>query len=98
MPVLENGPGQYARAAIGPGGICSFRLGSGGPGFRRPQEITLPDRRGVRGLAERHQRGRRPGLSRRLAAMAIVFVWEFLPETKNLAVEEIIGLFDKQGT
>jgi SP family arabinose:H+ symporter-like MFS transporter len=32
-----------------------------------------------------------------LAAMAIVFVWKFLPETKNLAVEEIIGLFEKQG-
>jgi MFS transporter, SP family, arabinose:H+ symporter len=31
-----------------------------------------------------------------LAAMAIVFVWKFLPETKNLAVEEIIGLFEKQ--
>jgi MFS transporter, SP family, arabinose:H+ symporter len=33
-----------------------------------------------------------------LAAMAIVFVWKFLPETKNLAVEEIIGLFEKQST
>ena len=33
-----------------------------------------------------------------LAAMAIVFVWKFLPETKNLAVEEIIGLFEKQGS
>ncbi len=31
-----------------------------------------------------------------LAAMAIVFIWKFLPETKNLAVEEIIGLFDRQ--
>jgi SP family arabinose:H+ symporter-like MFS transporter len=29
-----------------------------------------------------------------LCALAIVFVWKFLPETKNLPVEEIIGLFE----
>ena len=33
-----------------------------------------------------------------LAALAIVFIWKFLPETKNLAVEEIIGLFEHQQT
>jgi MFS family permease len=33
-----------------------------------------------------------------LCALAIVFVWKFLPETKNLPVEEIIGLFEKQQT
>jgi sugar porter (SP) family MFS transporter len=31
-----------------------------------------------------------------LAALAIVFIWKFLPETKGLAVEDIIQLFDKQ--
>ena len=31
-----------------------------------------------------------------LAALAIVFVWKFLPETKSLPVEEIVRLFDKQ--
>jgi hypothetical protein len=29
-----------------------------------------------------------------LAVMAIVFVWRFLPETKGLAVEGIIKLFE----
>ena len=33
-----------------------------------------------------------------LCALAIVFVWKFLPETKNLPVEEIIGLFEHQQT
>ena len=28
-----------------------------------------------------------------LCALAIVFVWKFLPETKNLPVEEIVKLF-----
>ena len=31
-----------------------------------------------------------------LAALAIVFVWKFLPETKGLPVEEIVRLFDRQ--
>jgi len=31
-----------------------------------------------------------------LAALAIVFVWKFLPETKGLPVEEIVKLFDRQ--
>ena len=31
-----------------------------------------------------------------LAALAIVFIWKFLPETKGLAVEDIIQLFDQQ--
>src|SRR6201992_1837752 len=30
-----------------------------------------------------------------LCALAIVFVWKFLPETKGLPVEEVIGLFDR---
>src|SRR6201996_8401288 len=30
-----------------------------------------------------------------LCALAIVFVWKFLPETKGLPVEDVIGLFDK---
>jgi MFS transporter, SP family, arabinose:H+ symporter len=30
-----------------------------------------------------------------LAALAIVFIWKFLPETKGLAVEEIIKLFER---
>jgi NAD(P)-dependent dehydrogenase (short-subunit alcohol dehydrogenase family) len=29
-----------------------------------------------------------------LAVMAIVFVWRFLPETKGLAVEDIVKLFE----
>ena len=33
-----------------------------------------------------------------LGALAIVFVWKFLPETKNLPVEEIVKLFDKQSS
>jgi MFS transporter, SP family, arabinose:H+ symporter len=33
-----------------------------------------------------------------LCALAIVFVWKFLPETKNLPVEEIIGLFEHKQT
>jgi sugar porter (SP) family MFS transporter len=33
-----------------------------------------------------------------LAALAIVLIWKFLPETKNLSVEEIIGLFEHQQT
>src|SRR6201995_384799 len=32
-----------------------------------------------------------------LCALAIVFVWKFLPETKALPVEDIIQLFDEQG-
>jgi len=31
-----------------------------------------------------------------LCALAIVFIWKFLPETKGLPVEDIIGLFEKQ--
>ncbi len=31
-----------------------------------------------------------------LCALAIVFVWKFLPETKGLPVEDIIQLFDEQ--
>jgi sugar porter (SP) family MFS transporter len=31
-----------------------------------------------------------------LCALAIVFIWKFLPETKGLPVEDIIQLFDKQ--
>ena len=31
-----------------------------------------------------------------LAALAIVFVWKFLPETKELPVEEIVQVFEKQ--
>jgi len=31
-----------------------------------------------------------------LCAMAIAFVWRFLPETKGLPVEEIVQLFDRQ--
>jgi MFS transporter, SP family, arabinose:H+ symporter len=31
-----------------------------------------------------------------LAALAIVFIWKFLPETKGLPVEDIIGLFERQ--
>jgi hypothetical protein len=31
-----------------------------------------------------------------LAALAIVFVWKFLPETKGLPVEEIVKPFDRQ--
>src|SRR5215469_2222816 len=31
-----------------------------------------------------------------LAALAIVFVWTFLPETKGLPVEEIVRVFEKQ--
>jgi SP family arabinose:H+ symporter-like MFS transporter len=31
-----------------------------------------------------------------LCALAIVFVWKFLPETKGLPVEEIVKLFDRQ--
>jgi SP family arabinose:H+ symporter-like MFS transporter len=30
-----------------------------------------------------------------LCALAIVFIWKFLPETKGLAVEDVIGLFDQ---
>ena len=33
-----------------------------------------------------------------LAALAFVFIWKFLPETKNLPVEEIIGLFEHKQT
>ena len=33
-----------------------------------------------------------------LCALAIVFVWKFVPETKNLPVEEIIGLFEHKQT
>ena len=31
-----------------------------------------------------------------LCALAIVFVWKFLPETKGLPIEDIIRLFDRQ--
>jgi MFS family permease len=31
-----------------------------------------------------------------LCALAIVFVWKFLPETKNLPVEEIVQVFERQ--
>ena len=31
-----------------------------------------------------------------LGALAIVFVWKFLPETKELPVEEIVQVFEKQ--
>ena len=31
-----------------------------------------------------------------LCALAIVFVWKFLPETKELPVEEIVQVFEKQ--
>jgi hypothetical protein len=34
----------------------------------------------------------------RVCALAIVFVWKFLPETKNLPVGEIIGLFEHKQT
>ena len=30
-----------------------------------------------------------------LCALAIVFIWKFLPETKGLPVEDIIGLFER---
>jgi|GEM_PF-6446029 hypothetical protein len=33
-----------------------------------------------------------------LCALAIVFVWKFLPETKNLPVEEIVRVFEHQQT
>jgi len=33
-----------------------------------------------------------------LAALAIVFVWKFLPETKGLPVEEIVKLFEQKPT
>jgi MFS family permease len=32
-----------------------------------------------------------------LCALAIVFVWKFLPETKSLPVEEIVKVFERQG-
>jgi hypothetical protein len=31
-----------------------------------------------------------------LAALAIVFVWKFLPGTKELPVEEIVRVFERQ--
>jgi hypothetical protein len=31
-----------------------------------------------------------------LCALAIVFVWKFLPETKGLLVEEIVQVFERQ--
>ena len=31
-----------------------------------------------------------------LCALAIVFIWKFLPETKGLPVEEIVGVFERQ--
>ena len=31
-----------------------------------------------------------------LAALAIVFIWKFLPETKGLPVEEIVRVFERQ--
>ncbi len=33
-----------------------------------------------------------------LAIMAMVFVWRFLPETKNLSVEEVVAVFERQAT
>jgi len=32
-----------------------------------------------------------------LCALAIVFVWKFLPETKGLPVQEIVQLFESSG-
>ena len=37
-----------------------------------------------------------PAFAAGLAALAIVFVWKFLPETKELPVEEIVRVFEKQ--
>lgn len=31
-----------------------------------------------------------------LCALAIVFIWKFLPETKGLPVEEIVEVFERQ--
>jgi MFS transporter, SP family, arabinose:H+ symporter len=31
-----------------------------------------------------------------LCALAIVFIWKFLPETKGLPVEEIVRVFERQ--
>ena len=31
-----------------------------------------------------------------LCALAIVFIWKFLPETKGLPVEEIVQVFERQ--
>jgi H+/Cl- antiporter ClcA len=31
-----------------------------------------------------------------LCALAIAFVWKFLPETKGLPVEEIVRIFERQ--
>ncbi len=31
-----------------------------------------------------------------LCTLAIVFVWKFLPETKELPVEEIVRVFERQ--
>jgi hypothetical protein len=36
------------------------------------------------------------GVGWTLCALAIVFVWKFLPETKELPVEEIVRLFDRE--
>ena len=33
-----------------------------------------------------------------LAILAMVFVWRFLPETKNLSVEEIVAVFERQAS
>jgi MFS transporter, SP family, arabinose:H+ symporter len=33
-----------------------------------------------------------------LSALAIVFVWKFLPETKGLPVEEIVRIFEQNPT
>ena len=33
-----------------------------------------------------------------LSLLAMVFVWRFLPETKNLSVEEVVAVFERQAT
>jgi SP family arabinose:H+ symporter-like MFS transporter len=33
-----------------------------------------------------------------LAILAMVFVWRFLPETKNLSVEEVVAVFERQAS
>ena len=33
-----------------------------------------------------------------LALLAMAFVWRFLPETKNLSVEEVVAVFERQAT
>jgi len=33
-----------------------------------------------------------------LSLLAMAFVWRFLPETKNLSVEEVVAVFERQAT